>query len=456
MKKLIVRFVLTYLRIFAKLSLLIDRPTVIGITGSAGKTSTREALYATLKNRYKTHVIRKGNSETGVPLGILGLKVNSIGFSSIHKSIKDWTLLLLKAPMRIFFPQKFQFVIVEMGIDDPYPPHNMEYLLSIVQPDIAVVLNAYPVHGERFEKVVSKPVTEKKLTTAIAHEKVKLVTHNPRCKVAIFNKDNESITQFLDEVDIDTIIFGDSPENHISYVDHEITTENSTFTYKVGSRRSLKINIKGYVLPAAYREVFAAAILVGQYVGMDIPDIKASLEKNFTVAPGRSSLFSGQNGSILIDSSYNASGLETLLHMAKTLKTLTSRPFVFVFGDIRELGKATKHEHERIAETLPGLVDYLYTVGPLTKKHVYKKLHKKRSFKDVNAFDTPHQAGKYLKTHLPKDALVLFKGSQNTIFLEEALKYILDDMSDSEKLPRQEDYWMRQKQFTLGNIHSRE
>ncbi len=452
MKKFITKTILTYIRVIAKISLLIDRPTIIGITGSAGKTSTRDAIYAVLKDTYKVHVIKKGNSETGVPLGILGLQAKSIGFDSVHKSVKDWLRLLTLAPFRITFPQKFQYMIIEMGIDDPLPPRNMEYLLRIVQPDIAIVLNAYPVHSEQFEKVVKKPITEKKIVTEIAREKVKLVTHNPRCKLVIYNKDNESIVQFLDEVDIDAFIFGTSTENHISYVDHDITIDKTTFSYKVGSRRALTINIDGYALPDVYREVLAAAILIGEYVGLDVEAIKNSLEKNFYVEPGRSTLFLGHNDSILIDSSYNASreSVLSLVKLAYTLKKQTGRRLAFVFGDMRELGNATRKEHETVLKDIKGKVDYLYTVGPLTKKYVFKTAQGDTSFKDVKTFDGPYEVGEYLKSNMPKNCIVLFKGSQNTIFLEEAVKHVLADSKDSSLLPRQEDYWMRKKHFNLN------
>lgn len=451
MKSFVIRCVLIYLKFWAGVALTIKRPTIIGITGSVGKTSARDTIYAVLKEHAKTYVIKKGNSETGVPLGILGLQAHSLGFDSIHKSLKDWGIMLLRAPFQIGFPGSYEYMVIEMGIDDPHAPKNMSYLLSIVQPEIAVVLNAYPTHAEQFEKVVEGPITQKKITTAIAQEKVKLITHNPRCTLAIYNKDNEFITQFLDGVDIEHAIFGENVDNHVSYVNYKVSADMTTFVFQTSDNQPLEINIKGYALPQGFREAFAAAILIGQHVGMDVPDIEKALEKNFTVEPGRSSLLKGVRGSLIIDSSYNASGeaVVTMLEMARMLKNVTQRPLVFVFGDMRELGKSAEAEHTRIAEMLPGLVDYLYAVGPLTQRHVFVPHKGKKSFEDIQSFQGPHEVGKYLKENLPHNALVLFKGSQNTIFLEEAIKYILEDAEDAALLPRQEDYWMRKKMFML-------
>lgn len=447
MKSFIKRLILEYVRFFARLALRKKRPIIIGITGSAGKTSTRDAVYALMKDHFKTHVIKKGNSETGIPLGILGLQVHSLGFESFHQGLLDWIHLLLKVPAQLSYPGTYEYMIIEMGIDDPYPPQNMEYLLSIVQPDIAIVLNAYSTHGAQFEKVVSKPITTQKISSAIAQEKVKMVTHNPRCKIVIYNKDNESISQFLDEITIDAAMFGDSADNHVSYVEHDVTPERTVFDYLYGGNQPMSIHIEGHVLPKVYREVFASAILVGEYLGMDPIDMKKSLEKNFNIEPGRSTILKGQKDALIIDSSYNASreSVMTMLELMKDLKNITQRPLVFVCGDMRELGHATEKEHQLVAEELPGLVDYLYTVGPLTRQYIYGPLHTKRSFMDIKAFETSFEVGKYLKDTLPQEALVLFKGSQNTIFLEEAIKFILLNSEDSALLPRQEHYWLRKK-----------
>jgi UDP-N-acetylmuramyl pentapeptide synthase len=136
------------------------------------------------------------------------------------------------------------------------------------------------------------------------------------------------------------------------------------------------------------------------------------------------------------------------------------RPIVFLFGDMRELGDGAKTEHEVIAQKLIGIVDYLYCVGPLTREYVITYIGNLKllapseaegeignlKFKNIRCFDTSIRAGEYLKDHLPKNALVLVKGSQNTIFLEEAIKYILADKKDEAWLCRQEQYWLRKKE----------
>ncbi|MEO6691160.1 MAG: hypothetical protein ABIO44_02360, partial [Saprospiraceae bacterium] len=148
MREFLIWTVLFYLRFWAKTALSLHRPYVIGIAGSVGKSSTRNALEAVLKDHFRTKVV-SGNSETGVPLGILGLELDSF-------TKNNWIQVLLQAPLKIFNLSKVQTLIIEMGIDDPYPPKNMTYLLTIVKPNLSIDLNATATHTMQFEKLLKR------------------------------------------------------------------------------------------------------------------------------------------------------------------------------------------------------------------------------------------------------------------------------------------------------------
>src|SRR5438270_759680 len=138
MKLLLIRPLLLYFRLFASLALRIHQPEVVGITGSVGKSSAREAIAAVLSAYYPTKVIEKGNSEIGIPLGILGLQVNSLGFQTPLRSVADYIRLLVLAVPGLFFLRGTKYLVIEMGVDEPEEPKNMTYLLRIVKPHIAV------------------------------------------------------------------------------------------------------------------------------------------------------------------------------------------------------------------------------------------------------------------------------------------------------------------------------
>jgi len=452
MKKLLTTFFLLYIKFFAKIALMVNKPTIIGITGSAGKTSTRNAIFSILKDHKKTFMIEKGNSESGVPLGILGLHVDSIGFSSIHRSLQDWSRILIQAPRNIFFLKKYAYLIIEMGVDDPQPPRNMGYLLSIVKPQIAVVLNAFPAHAEQFERVITPPITDEKISSAIAHEKCKMVTENSQCRYAIFNTDNAPTYNELATSVLPHATFGSSNESTVKHISYDVSLEKTSFGYTMRNKK-ITITLKNVVLPEVLKEAFAAALLVGDYVGIHMQQMISSLENNYTLEPGRNTVFHGIENTTLIDSSYNgpSDGMKAMLSMAIELKKSTNRPLAFVMGDMRELGSQAKEQHESLIPDIEKHVDYLYTVGPLTYTYIFREVKKRAHLKNAFSFEGPHEAGQFLKKNIPENAIILFKGSQNTIFLEEAIKYVLKDIKDAERLPRQEKYWLQKKQFMLGN-----
>ena len=168
MRKIFISVVLSYFRFFAKLALFIHKPKVVGITGSVGKSSARNAVSSVLKDYFTIKVIEKGNSETGIPLGILGLTVNDY-------SIADWLRLMFQAPLGLSYLRGTKYLVVEMGVDDPYPPKNMGYLLTIVKPQIAIFLNAFPVHTLQFEAALT--AAEKEMTKGDAVGRIKLIVH---------------------------------------------------------------------------------------------------------------------------------------------------------------------------------------------------------------------------------------------------------------------------------------
>ncbi len=455
MKTFISWQILIYLRFFAKLALIFSNPKIIGITGSVGKSSTRNALDAILREISPTKTIFEGNSETGIPLGILGLPIYDY-------APLDWLRILALTPFKIFNLVGIRYLVVEMGIDDPLPPKNMAYLLTIVKPHISVFLNVYPVHTEQFEKNLEntgKLLNKEKSTqllSSIAYEKGKIITDNPQCEVAIYSAGNTYVQQVIHESKKDDgkktyLSFGEEKNNSLSFVSYSIDLQGCSFIFSK-NRKVYEVVIEKYLLPRVYREVFAAALLVSDALHIDLKLACSALSTHFTPPKGRASIFEGINHCIIIDSSYNASRGSVLafLDMVGELKKKHKGEIVFLFGDMGELGGEAQKEHEEVVKYVTGSVDYLYCVGPLTQKYVVPFVESSTSnheseTKKVLWFDNSKKAGEHLKTHLPKNSIVFVKGSQNGIFLEEAIKYILKNPDDKRKLCRQTDYWMKRK-----------
>jgi len=457
-KRIVSWLVLYYFRFWARIAIRLNQPKIIGITGSVGKSSTRNAVFSILKDYYLTKVIKKGNSETGIPLGILGLQVGDYSFL-------DWLRLIIFSPFGIFYLKSIQYLIIEMGVDDPYPPKNMGYLLTIVKPDIGIFLNVYPIHTMQFEKIAEKD--RDFLLKKITKEKGRIISE-ANCEIGIYNQDNDYVVKevkskrFQSKVgqplDKKLLSFGKAKNNNIYYLGYKISLLGTKFRFFIKNKGEISLTFKNYLLPKVYEEVFGSAILIGLSVGLKISQIKKSLEDNFSLPYGRSSVFKGINNSIIIDSSYNASRASVLsfLEMAYEIKKQTNKQLIFVFGEMRELGRYAEKEHHLVVEEIIYKVDYLYCVGSLTKKYVVEYIgihYPKSQLKELKWFKNSVLLGEYLKENVPSQSIVLFKGSQNTIFLEEGLKYILKNKNDFKNLCRQNQYWieLKNKFFSQGS-----
>lgn len=434
-----------YLRFFARLAVLLSDTHYIGIAGSAGKSSARNITTAMLQNSFRVASI-EGNSETGLPLGLLGIKPKGY-------NVLDWLWMMIRAPFGIFYLCRYEWAVCEYGIDEPYPPRNMSYLLTILKPHIALHLNISATHTMQFEKLLEKKlyknIEEKNrydfLLKKIAEDDLKIITKSGAF-YGVYNKNDEcaagEIKQFC-KTKHGTKLYSFGDNGDIEYRSHTVSHHGTKIVLKYKSEIH-KIEVKKYVLPNVYQETVAASLLASICAGVEIKDAIASFQDNFSLPPGRASVFDGVKDSIILDSSYNASKESTLsfLELLDDVGT-KSRKKYFLFGDMRELGSLAKQEHEEVAKKIVKIVDMCVCVGPLTKQYVLPILEKHSV--SYTWFEDSTEAGEYLRKNIVPQSVVLVKGSQNTIFLEEAIKHLLKDRSDFDKLCRQEEYWFKIK-----------
>jgi len=389
MKKYFSLFILYYLRFFAKLQLLKNRQmTIVGITGSAGKSSTVAACQAALSSKYKIKTNGGTNSESGIPLSILDIKVN--GYSPI-----DWLKYCLLAPISLLTNwQKYDIYLCEMGIDSPNSPKNMSYLLSIVKPQIGIFLNVNLVHSEFFKDI-----------NHIGLEKSKLITSLPSTGYALINNRDPIVAQ---------------------------TTQN-TLAKKI-FLKPIHIDFDNFAPPANFDISTSSAINLAQLFNINQQLAIDNIKNNLVLPPSRSSLFLGINNSTIIDSSYNSSPL-ACSKMLAVLARFPS-PRIAILGDMRELGNHSKSAHQEIYRQALKSANTIISVGMETQQYFGDKAIK---------FSNYSEASNYLKQNLPQNASILIKGSQNTIFLEELVKSILLNPTDSSKLCRQSSYWLKIK-----------
>lgn len=439
MKQKIAFLILGYFRFFARIQLKKINPLIIGITGSAGKTSTRNAIYAVLKNRYKIKVSYKANSESGIPLNILGLTPKK--FSTF-----EWLKLMFMCPIKILTNwEQYDIYLVEMGIDSPKPPKNMEYLLSIVNPNIGVILNAAPMHSEPFDYLVKTTDPQqraKEITQLIANEKGKIVTQIDSNQTAVVNVDQPEIVELLPNVTAKLVSFGKSTDADVTIKSYKVATDGTNFTFEVESQK-LELQFAGQLLPEHFAHTFAASIAVAFSLGLSLPEIKRALETNFKIPPGRSSLIEGINGSTIIDSSYNASS-KPMIDMLDLLAKIPGNKKFALLGDMRELGKVAQLEHEKVARKAITVCDAIYLIGPQMKEFAAPVIE--QSSVPVKWFKNGYEAANYLQNQLKKNDVLLVKASQNTLLLEITVEKLMKHPEQADKLlARRGAFWDKKR-----------
>lgn len=414
MKKIARNFVLRFLNRHARRRVA-SNSTIIGITGSVGKTTTKDATAKVLASRFDVLANKKSlNSEFGVPLTLLE---EESGFSSPLK----WLGIVWRAEWRGTQRLTVEKIVLELGADKP---NDIEKLLKIVHPKIGVFLNVAPVHLDRgqFESV-----------EAIAGEKRKLIESLPKDGVAILNADDE----FSRETSTNArkIFFGLSKEAdlHASKVTENLDGLSARITWKNESAE-LKIPIIGRQnLPS-----ILAALAVGIMSGVSLEKGISALA-DFRLPPGRLTLLNGIKGSKILDGSYN-SNPKSLTAALDTLEHLQAKRKIFLGGKMNELGEQSAKFHHQLGERAAEVADLIVAVHGDAKNFTVAARSKK---KPCEFFENPEAAGEWLRDHLREGDLILAKGSQNNVRLERAIAKILSNPEDRKLLCRQEAAWQK-------------
>ena len=439
-------FLLLYLKLLAKIALLFFHGSIIGIAGSVGKSTTRNALFTILTNAKKTYVVA-GNSETGIPLGLLNLSPGVY-------SIIDWLRILLYAPLHILNLHNYSYLIVEMGIDGPKAPKNMDYLLTIVKPDIAILLSESPAHIEHYESILPNNLKNKTqaeqlswFTNYLLQDDGKIL-NTSTIQTAIIDATDAQVFNYAKKTvkhNLFTAGFEDQHDIQIHY--HEVTPQGTIFGFSIHThqlKEYLHIVLPSIALPKESAASIACAILTAIHCGVDISIIKENLENHFSLPPGRGNIIEGKNNTIIIDSSYNASpaSMSAFLHLLKEIKHKWKRSTVTILGDMKELGSYAEYAHREVAKELIESTDHVILVGQLTKQCMLPYLEKhKDKFKSIISLSNILEIQSYV-SQIPQESILMVKGSQ---FLEEAIKTLLKNHKDTQLLCRQNEFWKKSK-----------
>lgn len=419
MRSFVKKCVLTFLVFLARVRLKRLRLFVIGVTGSIGKTSTKDAIYTILRSRYPVYRSEKSyNTEFGMPLAILG---QESGFSSPLK----WIKVLIGAVWNAFFGGRgMQMLVAEMGVDKP---GDMVQLLKLVRPQVAVMTNINAIHLEegQFRDLED-----------IFREKKKLVENLPEKGIAILNADDPYIVTLRDKLQCKKIFYGYNEIADLRVLQAKTTPQGLEFTL---SYQDQLASGRLPVLGGFQVYVVLPAIAVALTQGYALEEAMLQLH-SFKLPPGRMNPVEGMNGTLIIDSSYNASP-QAVKEALEVLKESEGRR-IAVLGDMNELGQYTDEKHREVGQYAAGRTDLLYTVGEQAKLIGEEAKKHGVPAEAVISFGTANEAAEHLKSVLQQGDTVLVKGSQNNVRLERLVKAIMKHPEKAaELLVRQEPEW---------------
>jgi len=339
---------------------------VIGITGSVGKTTTKELTAALLSQKY---VVLKNpgnlNNEIGLPLTILNLT------------------------------PEHEYAVLEMGF---YVPGEIRELCEIASPHVGVVTNVGTVHAER---AGSKEM--------IAQGKAELVQSLPSSPegIAILNIDDPWVRWMIDKTEAHTFSYGITKKADLTaseIITHGLEGVSCTLDFQ-GEEHHIQSPLLGEF--SVY--TILRAVMVALVEGVEWESIKAGL--NTTNIDLRMRKIELQNGVTLLDDTYNASPASTSAAL-ELLKNLEGRR-VAILGDMLELGPYEEQGHESVGKNCASAADILVLVGQCSK--ITARSAAESGFPDGNIFWYPdsNQAAKPAANLIQPGDTILIKGSNS-------------------------------------------
>ncbi len=353
--------------------------SAIGITGSVGKTTTKEALAALLAERYITLKNEASyNNEIGLPLTVLSL-------SRSHER-----------------------AVLEMGF---YVPGEIALLCSIAPPRVGVVTMIAPVHLERAGSM-----------QAIVNGKAELVEALPSDGVAVLNADDPLVMSMAKRTQARVVTFGlrRRANLHASEVTG-LGLDGVRFRlHYAGESRVITLP-----MPGRHNVMTAlAAAAVGFVEGLTWDEIVRGLEKprpQIRLVP-----VEGPRGSTILDDTYNASP-HSVIAALDLLHELPGR-HIAVLGDMLELGSYEAEGHHWVGEHAARTAEVLVTVGP--RGALIAEAARKAGLKDVMRFDDAEQAAAHVRALLGPGDRVLVKGSR-AVGMERVVRLLLAEQPAS-------------------------
>ena len=353
----------------SSLFLMKFKPFVIGITGSNGKTTTKELIKSILDSNYGTNKIlathANYNNDIGLPLTIFNL-------NSEHSHI-----------------------VLEMGMNHP---KEISYLANIAPPNFAVITNIGEAHIENFKN-----------REAIANEKKDILRNLKAEGTAILPKDSEFFNFLVKDLkNVKVLSFGMSKDADISceLLDHKkILIKTPKYDLEIKSKLLGHNNISNIL----------AAVTCAYQLKINPTKIKEGIE-NITPIPSRLELKEGKKRAAIIDDTYNANP-SSFLSAIEVLNEFPGKK-ILVIGDMAELGENSRIYHQELSRSIKETkIDITLGLGKYTKE-IITLLGRNNSW-----FRSKDDLVKHLYSCM-KGSTILVKGSRS-MKMEEIVKKLI-------------------------------
>jgi len=337
--------------------------TVIAVTGSNGKTTTKELISHILTKKLRGQRSAKSfNNHIGVPLTLLSADVQD------------------------------EFLVVEVGTNHP---GEIDYLGNIVRPDIAVITNVGESHLEGFGTI-----------ERVASEKASIAKHVRSGGAIVVNGDREMLIRLISQPQAMMIRFGTSKDCDMRMTN--LTIQGQGLEFQINGKFKIALPVLG----SHNAMNCLAAVVVARRMGFEIPEIGEIL-KNFKLPSMRLELMTLGDYQVLNDA-YNANpmSMRSALEVLEQFPTKARR--VFCCGQMMELGDQSEQFHRELGKKIgSSTVDVVIFVGGFAAQMAEEAVGAGMGAERIFSFPTSQEAAQEIGTILRKGDLVLVKGSRS-------------------------------------------
>ena len=361
----------------AKYYLAKVNPKVVAVTGSNGKTTTKDMIASILAvNNNVAKTPKNFNNEIGVPFTILNMPINT------------------------------EVLVVEMGMDRP---GQIDHLSGLAHPDVSVVTMIGEAHIEFFG-------TRDK----IADAKMEITRHLQEDGLFIYDGDEPLLTERAEDVQRNKATFGEKETNTIYATTIESDKQKTSFKTNLWPEIEFTVPIMGdYNVNNAM-----AALLVGRRYHVQVENMQKALSDLY-LTENRTEWLKARNGADILSDVYN-SNPTAAAEVLNNLKKLSTGRKIVVLGDMLELGSASKQLHESLADHIdPKDFQKVYLVGN-EMKALYDRLVTKYDPADLSWYSKEQldKLTENLKEETNSNDTILLKASHG-IHLENVLKELV-------------------------------